>query len=44
MQLSEAVRKRIINLANERNITLHRLSLDVDYENLINKIKNLLLI
>ncbi|MCI9286946.1 MAG: helix-turn-helix transcriptional regulator [Clostridia bacterium] len=28
MQLSEAVRKRIINLANERNITLHRLSLE----------------
>lgn len=28
MQLSEAVRQRIINLANERNITLHRLSLD----------------
>lgn len=28
MQLSEAVRKRIINLADERNITLHRLSLE----------------
>lgn len=28
MQLSEAVRQRIINLANDRNITLHRLSLD----------------
>lgn len=28
MLLSDAVRQRIINLANERNITLHRLSLD----------------
>lgn len=28
MKLSEAVKKRIINLANEKNITLHRLSLD----------------
>ena len=28
MQLSEAIRRRIINLANERNITLHRLSLE----------------
>ena len=28
MKLSEAVRKRIITLANERNITLHRLSLE----------------
>lgn len=28
MQFSEAVRKRIINLADERNITLHRLSLE----------------
>ena len=28
MQLSEAVRRRIINLADERNITLHRLSLE----------------
>lgn len=27
MQLSEAVKKRIINLANEKNLTLHRLSL-----------------
>lgn len=27
MKLSEAVKKRIINLANEKNITLHRLSL-----------------
>lgn len=28
MKLSEAVKKRIINLANEKNITLHRLSLN----------------
>lgn len=28
MQLSKAVRKRIINLENKKNITLHRLSLD----------------
>lgn len=28
MQLSKAVRKRIINLDNKKNITLHRLSLD----------------
>lgn len=28
MQLSKAVRKRIINLAKERNITLHKLALD----------------
>ncbi len=28
MQLSEAVRRRIISLADERNITLHRLSLE----------------
>lgn len=28
MQLSEAVRKRIIKLARDRNITLHRLSLE----------------
>lgn len=28
MQLSEAVRQRIINLANEQNITLHKLSLN----------------
>ena len=28
MQLSEAVRRRIINLANQRKITLHRLSLE----------------
>ena len=28
MQLSEAVRRRIINLADARNITLHRLSLE----------------
>lgn len=27
MQLSEAVKKRIINLANERDLNLHRLSL-----------------
>ena len=27
MQLSEAIRKRIINLANEHNITLHKLAL-----------------
>lgn len=28
MKLSEAVKKRIINLTNEKNITLHRLSLN----------------
>lgn len=28
MQLSKAVRKRIVNLAKERNITLHKLALD----------------
>lgn len=28
MQLSEAVRRRIINLADERNITLHKLYLE----------------
>lgn len=28
MQLSEAVRKRIIKLARDKNITLHRLSLE----------------
>lgn len=28
MQLSEAIRRRIINLADERNITLHKLSLE----------------
>ena len=28
MQLSEAVRQRIINLAEERSITLHKLSLE----------------
>lgn len=28
MQLSEAVRRRIINLENQRKITLHRLSLE----------------
>ena len=28
MRLSEAVRRRIIKLADERNITLHRLSLE----------------
>ena len=28
MQLSEAIRRRIINLAYERNITLHKLSLE----------------
>ncbi len=28
MKLSEAVKNRIINLANEKNITLHRLSLN----------------
>lgn len=28
MKLSEAVRKRIMNLSNERNITLHKLSLN----------------
>lgn len=28
MKLSEAVKKRIINLANEKDITLHRLSLE----------------
>lgn len=28
MQLSEAVRKRIIKLTSDRNITLHRLSLE----------------
>ena len=27
MQLSEAVKKRIINLVNEKDITLHKLSL-----------------
>lgn len=28
MKLSDAVRQRIINLANDNNITLHRLSLE----------------
>lgn len=28
MKLSDAVKKRIINLTNEKNITLHRLSLN----------------
>ncbi len=28
MKLSEAVKQRIINLANEQNITLHKLSLN----------------
>lgn len=28
MQLSKAVRQRIINLTNEQNITLHKLSLN----------------
>lgn len=28
MKLSEAVRKRIMNLSNERDITLHKLSLN----------------
>lgn len=28
MKLSDAVKKRIINLTNEKNITLHRLSLE----------------
>ena len=28
MKLSEAVKTRIINLVNEKNITLHRLSLE----------------
>ncbi len=37
MQLSEAVKKRIINLANERDLNLHRLSLKagISYSTLI---------